>query len=242
MSQSYQKFKRFSLPRQIFKQPLEEVISRSIEEQEIELDTLSLKQRQQMAERLKDIQEKGLPEGFIVQKISEEIGCGVFLHPEAKPLEKGSIIAPYSGVVFLAPQSAPDNSAYTFAVLTDIKLKKIEQKKYDKKHAFHPRRLYALNLDADQKGNFTRFINHSSKPNVEAEIYKMGKNKQGLEAMPLEVIYLAKKKILPGEQLLVCYEDEEESYWKPMGIKPFPMNPKTFVLNKDLQVVQLTKK
>ena len=43
----------------------------------------------------------------------------------------------------------------------------------------------------------------------------------GLAPAAIEVIYCVKKTIRPGEQLLVSYEDGENSYWKAFGIKPF---------------------
>jgi hypothetical protein len=100
------------------------------------------------------------------------------------------------------------------------------------------RRLYSVDLDADKKGNFTRFINHSEKPNIEAQFVKIPSNKLGISPGSCEVIYVAKKTIHPGEQLLVCYEGDDKSYWGALKIKPFPMTPKTFVLNSSCEIVK----
>jgi len=68
---------------------------------------------------------------------------------------------------------------------------------------------------------------------------RIPKNRFGLEPMALEVIYFAKKKIWPGEQLLVSYEDgEEQTYWGVMGIKPYPLTPKTFQLSESLRLIK----
>ncbi len=229
---------KYKLPRQIYVQDVSKIVAREIKEQEIDLAPLPRKNLKELVAVSEVILEKGLPEKFILKKLEghEHLGYGLFLRPDAEPILKGELIAPYSGELSISPQNDPDDSAYAFAPLSDILLKKAEQATFDKKKKFHPKRLYALNLDAEKKGNFTRYINHSSKPNIEAEIFKVPKNSFGLEPSPLEVFYRAKKKILPGEQLLVCYEDEEESYWKPFKIKPLHMTPKTFTLDKSLKI------
>jgi hypothetical protein len=84
-------------------------------------------------------------------------------------------------------------------------------------------------------GNFTRFINHSGKPNVKAELLKIPGKFLGTEQAAFELVYFAKKDILPGEQLLVSYEAEDESYWGALKIVPFPMTPRTFRINLDLE-------
>jgi hypothetical protein len=43
---------------------------------------------------------------------------------------------------------------------------------------------------------------------------------------------------MPGEQLLISYEDGEKSYWGVAKIKPFPMTPKTFILDSGLKLVK----
>jgi hypothetical protein len=89
-----------------------------------------------------------------------------------------------------------------------------------------------LKVDGFKKGNFTRFINHSEKPNVVAYTLAVPANPYGLVPVPIEVIYFAKKTIYPGEQLLVSYEEGEKCYWGAQAAKPFPMTPKTFRLSE----------
>jgi SET domain-containing protein len=174
------------------------------------------------------IKNNGLPSYLVRKKLKGNIGYGIFLRPDAKPILKGEIIAPYAGEVSLTPQNESDDDAYAFDALDNMHLTKEEQKLFDKKNRYHPRRLYALKIDGFKKGNFTRFVNHSEKPNVVADALTIPKNHFNLSPMPIEIVYIAKKTIRPGEQLLVCYEDEEKSYWSALNIKPFPMTPQTF--------------
>ncbi|MBM3192075.1 MAG: SET domain-containing protein, partial [Chlamydiae bacterium] len=154
------------------------------------------------------------------------------------PLLKGEVIGFYTGKVIIAAQNAPDDSSYAFALMERLELTRAEQRELDPQRGYHPRRLYAATLDARYEGNFTRFINHSETPNVEALMMATPKNRYGLAPAPMEIVYFVKKKILPGEQLLVSYEAGGKSYWKPSKIKPFPMKATTFRLDSKLQLVQ----
>jgi hypothetical protein len=117
-----------------------------------------------------------------------------------------------------------------------------EQKKFDPKSKYHPTRLYSLKLDALKKGNFARFINHSEKPNVVAFMMALPKNTLGLEPMPVEIIYCAKKTIRPGEQLMVSYEDGEKSYWGVAKIKPIVVLPNSYTLDDSLKLIHPKEK
>lgn len=193
---------------------------------------LTKKNRGELASVLTEIERSTLPKNLVRKKLRGKLGFGIFLHPKAKPILKGQLIAPYSGEVSIVAQNQDDDACYAFDPVVDFHLTKEEQKKFDPKNRYHPRRLYALKLDAAKTGNFTRFINHSSKPNVVAYLVSTRAN-------PYEIIYFAKKTIQPGEQLLVSYEDEEKSYWGILGIKPFPMTPQTFKLNTSLKLKAL---
>ncbi len=229
---------RFKLQRQASTPELNKLISKELKRQEVLIPKASSKILKEIAEVCRTIEEKGLPDHLVCKKLPKSLGHGIFLHPKAKPIEKGSVIAPYSGKLSLESQNDPDDSDYAFAPLAEILLTKEEQALFDPSRRHHPRRLYVLNLDAQKIGNFTRFINHSDKPNIEAEFLQIPKNSYGLSPAPLEVIYMAKKRILPGEQLLISYEDgDEKSYWGVMGITPYPLTPKTFRLSSSLKVI-----
>ncbi len=219
---------KYKLPRQTIPLSMHGIIRREIRKQKMDVLKIGKKNLQELAKICLEIQEKGLPDYLVCKKLPKNLGFGIFLHPKAKPIQKGQIIGPYSGKVALLPQNAPGDSSYAFAPIVDIVLSKKEQKLFDKESQYRPNRLYALDVDAEKEGNFIRFINHSTKPNVIAHLFKVPKNSVGLDPSPIEVIYVAKKTICPGEQLLVCYEGDGSSYWNNLGIRPLPMTPKTF--------------
>lgn len=228
---------KYQLPRHILKPDIISVIQREIRRQKIEVIRLNKKNLQELAQVCRAIEEKGLPSNLVCKKLPDGLGSGIFLHPKAKPILVDQVIGPYSGEVSLQPQNAPGDSSYAFAPIVNILLSKKEQAIFDPEHSYRPNRLYALDVDAHLKGNFIRFVNHSEKPNVVAHLFKIPPNTLGLEPSPIEVIYVAKKTIHPGEQLLICYEGEDGSYWKNLKIRPLPINPKTFRLDASLKVV-----
>jgi len=199
---------------------------------------MSRKNLKELAEVSQAIEKTGCPKHLICKKLSNRLGAGIFLHPDAKPILKGQVIASYAGVISVVVQNEPDeDGSYAFAPLEDFYLSKDEQIIFDKKNKYHPRRLYALKLDALKKGNFTRFINHSEKPNIVADALAIPANPFGLTPAPIEIIYVAKKTILPGEQLLISYEAGEKTYWKLFNIKPFPMTSKSFRLSPTCKLI-----
>jgi len=226
----------YKLPRQEISEKLSKFCAKKVKENKIYVPA-TRKNLAKLAKILEKIKEDGLPEYLVLKKLEHNLGHGIFLHPEADPILKGEFIAPYSGKVFLFPQNEEYDSDYMFTLLSDLRLTMEEQQEWNPDNAFHPRRLYSVYLDADKKGNFTRFINHSGKPNIEATFLRIPTNSVSLLPSPCEIIYTAKKNIQPGEQLLVSYEGEEKSYWGPMKIKPFPMTPQTFQITSSLELV-----
>jgi hypothetical protein len=228
---------RFRLARQVNSDELNRFLLKEIRRQSPFTSKLTRGNLVELKRVCGEIEGVGLPARFVRKKLPKKLGSGIFLHPKAKPILRGQVIVPYSGKVVLEPQNEPDDSCYAFAPLTNLRLNRDEQKMFHPEGSFRPKRLYLISVDAWKKGNFSRFINHSSEPNVVAHLVKVPKNRLGLSTGPLEVIYFAKKTIRPGEQLLVSYEDGDESYWGPMGIKPFPMGPKTFQVDSSIKLV-----
>jgi len=228
---------KFRLGRLKISEALKDLAAKKIKKQKIEITRATKKKLVQLAKVVGLIESQGLPDYLVLKELGNNLGSGIFLHPKAEPILKGDVIVPYSGIVALSPRDECEESDYMFCILHDLVLNKEEQAEFDPKNRFHPRRLYSLDVDAQKKGNFARFINHCSKPNVEADVLRIPPNSLGLTSAPCEVIYLAKKKILPGEQLLVCYEGDDKSYWGAMKVTPLPMTPRTFRLNKDLQLI-----
>ena len=227
---------KFKLPRQIVNKSITDLMSREIKRQRIALPRLSKHHLKELTAIAQTIEKKGLPKTLVRRKLPNSLGYGLFLHPKAKPILKGQLIAPYAGEVYVSPENDSEDLDYAFAPLNKVLLTKEEQPLIDKKRNWHPKRRYLLNVDALRKGNYTRFINHSNKPNVVVEFLRVPPNPQGHTPCPIEIFYFAKKTIHPGEQLLVSYEDGENSYWGVMNIKPFPVTPKTFQLNSALKI------
>lgn len=230
---------KFKLPRLKIKEKLKRFTARKIKSHDGYVPRASKRNLKELAAITRMIQRRGLPKHLVLKKLKGKVGFGIFLHPEAKPIQKGEAIAPYSGVVMIGPQNYGASSDYMFSLISDLVLTKEEQRLLDPKSKYRPRRVYSVDLDAEKEGNFTRFINHSEKPNIEAVLLKIPANAVGLQPAPFELIYVAKATIQPGEQLLVCYEGEDKSYWSALGIKPFPMTPKTFRINSSLKIYPL---
>ncbi|MEN9344387.1 MAG: hypothetical protein RLZZ453_1174 [Chlamydiota bacterium] len=234
---------KFKEKRQIINKDLQCLCVNIIKRDKIKVPLASKRVIRGIPSILKEIRKNGLPKHLCLKKLKGKLGYGIFLHPKANRILKGEPIAPYSGTVILCPQNTQNDSDYIFALISDIRLTKEEQQKWDPTRRYHPRRLYSVDLDALKKGNFTRFINHSSsKPNIEAQFVRIPPNSEGLPSAPFDLIYVATKTISPGEQLLVCYEGEDKSYWGALKIKPFPMSPKTFMLNDSCEIVTNTRK
>jgi len=227
---------KFKLSRQKINKNLNKLFCKKIRQNKIYVPRITRKNLNEITTIVGKIRKAGLPKHLVIKKLKGNLGRGIFLHPEAKPIQKGAAIAPYSGTVFVFPQNQDDSAEYTFSLISDLHLTRKEQLVWDPHRRYHPRRLYSIDLDAQKKGNFTRFVNHSKNPNVEAVLVRIPANSIGVMSVSFELIYIAKKVIWPGEQLLVCYEGEDNSYWGALNIKPFPMTPKTFQLNSFLKI------
>lgn len=220
---------KFNTPRQIISQKLIDLSIEKLRKHKIYVPRVKKSHLAEISSVSQNIKKQWLPSNLVRKKLKGKLGYGIFLHPKAKPILKGQVIAPYAGEVTLCPKESENDSDYIFGLVTGLLLTREEQKIFDPENRYHPRRIYSLDLDAEKKGNFTRFINHSQKPNVEAELFRTSNG--------CEIVYIAKKTIRPGEQLLVCYEGKDKSYWGALKIKPFPMTPQTFRLNASLKLV-----
>ena len=215
-------------------QKIFEIIARETGIQNELISTASKKQQKGIEKAALKIKKYTFPKNLIRKKLKNNLGYGIFLTPGSKPILRGEVIAPYSGILSIVASNDPNDTGYMFELLSNIHLNKEEQLLLHPNRKYHPKRLYSLQLDALKKGNFTRFINHSEKPNVIAHLL----SSSGKNGALVEVIYIAKRKIRPGEQLLVSYEhDGENNYWGPAKIKPFPMTPQTFTLAKNLKIL-----
>ncbi len=229
------------MPRQVLTKEMCRVIALTVTKQQVDLSKANKNNLKEIVEVSRQITSKGLPDHLVLKKLPNGLGHGVFLHPKAEPILKGEVIAPYAGEVSFVPQNIAEDALYAFEPLDHILLNREEQAYFDPSRPYHPKRFYSMLVDGLKKGNFTRFINHSEKPNILAEFFKIPKNPYGLEPSPIEVVYIAKKTIRPGEQLLVSYEGEDKSYWSGLKIKPLPITPQTFQLDASLKVRQFRR-
>lgn len=228
---------KHKLPRQLSTPEIAEVITREVLRQEANVLQATKTQLKELATACALIKERGLPENLVCKKLPGNLGHGIFLHPEASPLLRGHLVGPYSGKAAIIAQNVPDESSYAFAPLSDISLSRTEQAHFDPENRYHQKRRYWLSVDAEKTGNFTRYINHSDTPNIAAEYLMIPSNRYGLEESPLEIVYMVKRMIQPGEQLLISYDGDDHSYWGALGIKPVKISPKTFKLSPSLKLV-----
>lgn len=236
----YQTFgTKFSLPRPVIPKEMIDILEKEIERQKVDVAKANKKQLLELKKICDEIEKDGISSHLVCAKLPERLGYGIFLHPDAKPIPKGHLIGSYSGIVSFFPQNEPGDSVYSFAPIFDIRLPKEKQKLYSPRKRFHPRRLYSMDVDAEKSGNFIRFVNHSDQPNLVSYLFKIPKNSYGLLPSPIEVIYLSSKTIRPGEQLLISYEGDDGTYWKYLKIKPTPITPETYQLNRDLLVKKI---
>ena len=220
---------KFKLFRQLIDQNFNKLVSRIVREKKLLVTPASNKRLEELLRISQMIENEGLPKFLSCQKLPHQLGKGIFLKKDTQPLQRNALIAPYAGKVSLVPENLYDDSGYIFSLLSRFCLTQDEQARFDPTRKFHPRRFYSIEIDALKQGNFTRYINHSENPNVYAGCFSIGKNNPfDLTPSPMEIFYIAKRKIYPGEQLLISYEEEEGSYWDPMKVKPFPMDPSTF--------------
>jgi hypothetical protein len=128
---------KYRLQRQEIHKDLFIFCSHRIKKNKIDVPRASKKIVTELPSILKDIQKKGLPNYLVIKKLQGKLGHGIFLHPEASPILKGSPIAPYSGEVILCPQNIGNDSDYTFSLISDLHLSRQEQKKWDPSRPYH---------------------------------------------------------------------------------------------------------
>lgn len=117
--------------------------------------------------------------------INDAVGCGVFAEQD---IQRGQMIGEYTGIV------KPVN---------------FSQKKEDYDYAWGGPPPTKFVIDSKDAGNFTRFVNHSNKPNIDM-IYVFCKNQWHL-------IYVANQDIKKDQQLLANYG---KPYWKGRNVNP----------------------
>lgn len=158
----------------------------------------------------------GIPSYLSIAKIDEELGHGVFLKPNAKPIPQGSIVGVYTGKMRLT-SSNEHLGPYVFHIVKcSRKSKAYTQWLQEDRNNKDP----LLSVDAEELGNFTRFINHGKENNANLEYcFRRYINVEN-NSEKIAIIFKAKKEILPGEQLLYDYGHLYWSHGEPVSITP----------------------
>ena len=141
----------FQLPRQKVSDALNRFLPEMMKRNRVHVPPASKSQMLAIAEVSRKILLSGLPNNFVLKKLPKKLGFGIFLKLDAKPIARGQVIAPYTGEVLLCPQNEEGSSDYVFALVTDLTLTKSEQQALDPKHRYHPRRLYAIDVEPLRK-------------------------------------------------------------------------------------------
>ncbi len=130
---------------------------------------------------------KGMHPPISIRHINSEIGYGVFADKKIPPC---TYVGEYSGMI---QQRSP---------------RYLKEKKHCLRYTVWETKKN-FTVDAEKKGNFTRFINHSSKPNLGLQsVYWRGMSR---------MIFVALKEIREGAQLTFDYG---ALFWKNNSQKP----------------------
>ncbi len=134
---------------------------------------------------------KGMHPKVSIRFVDERLGYGIFAEQKISPC---SFVGEYTGEI------------------QERKQKHLKDKMYCLRYTVWEMGGRNFTIDAEKKGNFTRFINHSAQPNLGVQsIYWRG--------MP-RMIFVALKEISPGVQLTFDYGAH---FWKEAGLTPYPI-------------------
>lgn len=138
---------------------------------------------------------KGYEAPWYLRCIDDQIGHGAFADAD---IEEGQMIGEYTGIVIETSKAKKLDMSYAWTLVPP---------------AQHTNRAETFFVDAKLAGNFVRFINHSSYPNVKPCIVYSGG--------AWHMIYVAAKPIKKDEQLLVDYG---AGYWNVKTCKPVELS------------------
>lgn len=123
----------------------------------------------------------GYTEDVVIRWIDEKIGYGLFAN---RDISEGSFVGEYSGVVRRLYRKKPETNDYSF---------------------HYPSRFWSWKyyvIDAQQQGNYMRYINHRDDPNLVPKCL--------VDRGILHHVFFASKKIHKGDQLTFDYGKD---YW-----------------------------
>ncbi|MBM3206997.1 MAG: SET domain-containing protein [Chlamydiae bacterium] len=177
-----------------------------------------------------DLKTYGIPPFLELKEVNEYMQTGVFLKPDAKGIKKGSFIGIYTGEYEIVLETETKGNHYAYDVAPGISIQKgLLKFVRSKGKNLSTKEKYSIQTNAVNKGNFTRYINHSSvDTNIEAMTRKLPDG-------TIEVCLFTTKKILPGEQLLSSYGGQ---YWSVLPIIPEPIYAKSYTLSSDGKIIK----
>lgn len=157
-------------------------------------------------EKLEELYGSLIDQSFVspmhIRWINKTVGYGVFSEVD---LERGDMVCEYTGI--LCQDIADDENGYIWDYPTH-RFETIPGKKRRKKIKYC--------IDALTEGNFARFINHTIRKYQNVGVVIVPRNNLW------HVIYVAKKSIKKGQQLLTYYGTD---YWRDRQIVPTPIEP-----------------
>lgn len=155
----------------------------------------------QLEKRYGALIEMGYTAKIGVKLVSKQVGYGAYAQQDIK---KGDMICEYTGII--EQEAYGNDNLYLWDYPTIL---------YENT-ATGRRKKITFCVNAEKTGNVARFINHSLRKYQNV----------GIELIPFNnlwhVVYLAKKDIKNGEQLLTYYGKQ---YWKDRNIVPFTILP-----------------
>lgn len=165
------------------------------------------------------------PHGMLVCKINDSVGCGLFLNPKAAPIKAGTFLGLYAGKISITSMESPSPSRFILTLFPEVELELSEQREINEQDPSKDN-LYYIDIDAAEKGNFTRYFNHAKMANVTWRRVQLPNG-------TFQIGFFASKEIFPGRQLLIDYG---KGYWESIGINPTPITDQTYTLNHDLKI------
>lgn len=186
----------------------------------------------------------GLPPHLKLIELPDPFGYGIFLDPNASPIEEGELIGLYPGKYRLRKKDGIiDNEPSYRLHIKEFKEGEIARKLSEQKLCAPGDTLL---VDARDEGNFTRYLNGAVKngqdstehanAKVFAEKVIVGETTtssgEKRKIRRVENIIIATRTIHPGEAVLIDYGPY---YWGK--IEPKDLKPDTFVITKEGKLI-----
>jgi len=163
--------------------------------------------KKQLAQIEQALVNHSLPLGLVIKEV-RSAGQGVFLSRSSPAIPANTILGVYSGIFeYYSKNSFVTPSSYRWNI-------------YSNNTCY-------LDVDSAKQGNYTRFINHFSEPNVQSLL--------ALHNGTPQVLIYTKVAIHPGEGIGINYDPDKQDwgYWTAQGIDPISMTPKNPMLREN---------